>query len=194
MRWAGLARRHSISTASWLIAFVPIGSFLHSGAPTKAASGIAASAFGISFFTNASSRASPRTTSNVSKPQHSASEVWPNMKLSSTVTEWPARRRLGTSTEPRYPAPPVTRIFKVCPLCEMRLDALTNVVIQHDMHFLDSGCHCRRHGEQDVRKAAQLASSSPEMCCASAAEPPLPQTRTGFVLRKRVTQRVDRSI
>src|SRR5881275_565463 len=32
------------------------------------------------------------------------------MKLSRTVTRWPSARRAGTMMEPRYPAPPVTRM------------------------------------------------------------------------------------
>jgi len=32
-------------------------------------------------------------------------------RLSTTVTEWPAERSCGTRTDPRYPAPPVTRIY-----------------------------------------------------------------------------------
>src|SRR4029453_6498840 len=38
------------------------------------------------------------------------------MKLSSTVTPCPFASSSGTRTEPRYPAPPVTRMFTPTPL------------------------------------------------------------------------------
>ena len=95
-----------------LVPVEAIGSLSESGAPTSAASGITTSASLRSGFSVASRRASPLTTSKRGWWQTPAKLVCRNMKLSSTVTPWPACRNIGTITAPRYPAPPVTKILQ----------------------------------------------------------------------------------
>ena len=87
--------------ASWLIVLAPTGSALHIGAPTSAASGITMSAFLSKGAIVSSIRMSPLTTLNFGSWQTWFRLVWRNMKLSSTVTRWPALSSSGTRIEPR---------------------------------------------------------------------------------------------
>ena len=79
----------------------PIGSALHIGAPTSAASGITMSAFFSSGAITLSMRMSPLTTVKLGSLQTWFRLPWRNMKLSSTVTWWPAASSAGTMVEPR---------------------------------------------------------------------------------------------
>ena len=89
--------------ASWLIVVAPIGSNEHNGAPTSAAKGIIASAFFINFNIVSFCRISPFTTLKLGWWQQWLRLACLNIKLSKTVTLWPAARRSGTIVEPKYP-------------------------------------------------------------------------------------------
>ena len=58
-----------------------------------------------------SSRTSPRMIRSFGSTQQSRSEVCPYINESTTITSCPSLSKLGTKTEPMYPAPPVTNIF-----------------------------------------------------------------------------------
>jgi hypothetical protein len=87
--------------ASRLVVVAAIGSLLHSGAPTSAASGITTSAPATRRRISSSSRTSPFTTEKFGSAQHEARLFCFHMKLSTTVTRWPAASRAGTRIEPR---------------------------------------------------------------------------------------------
>src|SRR3989304_144191 len=113
----GVHLRDTSTTPPTLVVMDVVGSWSQAGAPTMAARG---RTYSIGWFLkirsiNFSSLVSPRMMASLLLLQQSSREPCLYIKLSKTITSWPALKSIGTKTEPIYPAPPVTRILLIEP-------------------------------------------------------------------------------